>query len=349
MIPFDERWIHQLEKQYGSKHPWERPSMYRIAIDDGLAPARQLINDFFEHCPQEMQHRLLPRVRSDSLFWDTYHEIVVGDMLRRSGKAPEYEHLLAPGLSPDWYVSSDGHVPGCYIEVFSYNLPPMKDTPFLVELAFRVSTIPVCSWITVAPSTGPQINQTRETAKQDSLLIQRWLTKGDWEQGQSRATEAFVFRLERLFGRPGHVTVTRKSIASFINSRRLRSEIQAKAHKYGEACWTAGCALLIAIFPNPFFGPDLEDAEVIALGRAMGYGTDAQHVSPTTLRDRSGLFTPDGPLSGLVWLTQQGGDWSSRILLNGQAHIHPPDAVLKAFDTTASSSLQRSVGDLPLT
>lgn len=311
--------------------------MYRIAINDGLAPTRQLINDFFEQCPQEMQHKLLPRVRSVNLFSDTHHEIVVGDMLARSGLVPEYERLLAPGLPPDWYVSPDGNEPGCCIEVLSYNLPPMKDTLFLQELAFRVSEIPVSAWITVAPGTGHEISQIDETAKQDFLLIQRCLTTGDWEQGQSKTTGAFVFRLERLFGHPGHVTLTRKSITSFINSGRLKSGIQAKVHKYGEACRTAGCALLIAVFPNPFLGPDLEDAEAIALGRTTGYGIDAHHACATMLRDRSGLFTPDGPLSGIVWLTPQDCNWSSRILLNEQAHIHPPDAVLRALDTTVSS------------
>jgi hypothetical protein len=337
MQPFDEQWTQRLKRQYGSKHAWEQPLKYHIATDDGLAPVRRLINNFFEQCPQETQHRLLPRVRSDNLFWDTYHEIVVGDMLARSGLAPEYEHLLAPGLPPDWYMSSDGHAPGCYIEVFSYNLPPMKDTPFLVELAFRVSEIPVCAWITVAPSVGYEINQTDETAKQNFRRIEGWLATGDWEQGQSRPTGEFVFRLERLVRHPGHVTLTRKSIASFINTGRLRNEIQAKVHKYGETCWTAGCALLIAVFPNPFFGPGLEDAEAITLGRTTGYGTDVHHACPTILRDRSGLFTPDSPLSGLVWLTPQDGNWSSHILLNEQAHIHPPDAVLRALDTTVSS------------
>jgi hypothetical protein len=213
----------------------------------------------------------------------------------------------------------------------------MKDTPFLVELAFRVAEIPVCAWITVASSVGYEINQTDETAKQNFRRIGGWLATGDWEQGQSRPTGELVFRLERLVRHPGHVTLTRKSIASFINTGRLRNEIQAKAHKYGEACWKSGCGLLIAVFPNPFFGPDLEDAEAIALGRAMGYGTDAQHVSSTILRDNFGLFTGDDLLSGLVWLTPQDSNWSSRILLNEQARIHPPDAVLRALNTTASS------------
>lgn len=332
MQPFDLKKIKQLEKQYGSKHEWEKPAIYHIGTDGGLAPDRKLIDEFLKCCPKETQDRLCPNLLKAKNFSDTYHEIVVGHMLLQSGLMPVYEHVL----TADWYVSPCGSEPGCYIEVLSYNLPPMKDTLFLQELAFRVSEIPVCAWITVAPGAGHEINQTDETAKQDFLLIERWLTKGDWEQGQSKTTGAFVFRLERLFGRPGHVTLTRKSIASFINSGRLKSGIQEKVHKYGEACWTAGYALLTAVFPSPFFGPDLEDAETIALGRTTGYGTDAHHACPTILRDRSGLFTPDGPLSGLVWLTPQDGNWSSRILLNEQAHIHPPDAVLRALDTTVS-------------
>jgi len=338
MQPFDKGWVERLERlerQYGSKHPWEQPLKYRIATDDDLAPARRVVNNFFQRCPQATQARLLPRVRSDKLCWDTYHEIVVGDMLSRSGLAPEYEHLLAPRLTPDWYVPPEGSEPGCYVEVFSHNLPPMKDTPVLQELAFRVLTIPVCAWITVTSSMEPESDQNGETAKQCCEHIEGWLDKGDWEQGQSRTSGAFVFRLERLPERPGHVMLTRKSIASFIDAGRLRTMIQSKVVKYGEACWKTGCSLVVAVFSNPFFGPDLEDAEAIIWGRPIGSISNAHHTCITIARDRSGLLKPDSPVSALAWLTLQDSDWSSRVLSNKRAHVRLSARMLRALDTSA--------------
>lgn len=333
MQPFDLKKIKQLEKQYGSKHEWEKPAIYHIATDGSLAPDRKLIDEFLKCCPKETQDRLCPNLLKAKNFSDTYHEIVVGHMLLQSGLMPVYEHVL----TADWYVSPCGSEPGCYIEVLSDNFELTKDEHLIREIGLRASGIPVAAWITVTPRVGDAGDQSEETPKTYIMHIQDWLSKEHWGQGQSKLAGTFEFKLEHLSSDLGHVELMPKSMARFVKPERVKRKIRDKVRKYGKACLDAGCGLLIAVFPEPLFGPDLQDAEAIALGRTTGYGTDAHHACPTILRDRSGLFTPDGPLSGLVWLTLQDGNWSSRILLNEQAHIHPPDAVLRALDTTVSS------------
>ena len=337
MQPFDEQWIEQLERQYGSKHEWEKTAIYHIATDERWAPDRKLINEFITCYPKETQDKLLSKLGKAENFSNTYHEIVVGNMLSRSGSMPVYEYVLtATSGKPDWYVSPCGSEPGCYVEVLSDNFELTKDEHLIREIGLRASGIPVAAWITVTPRVGDAGDQSEETPKTYIKRIQDWLSKEHWGQGQSKLAGTFEFKLEHLSSDLGHVELMPKSMARFVKPERVKRKIRDKVRKYGKACLDAGCGLLIAVFPEPLFDPDLQDAEAIALGRTTGYGTDAHHACPTILRDRSGLFTPDGPLSGLVWLTPQDGNWSSRILLNEQAHIHPPDAVLRALDTTVS-------------
>jgi hypothetical protein len=271
-------------------------------------------------------------------FSNTYHEIVVGNMLSRSGSMPVYEQVLtATSGKPDWYISPRGCEPGCYVEVLSDNFELTKEERLVREIGLRVLEIPVAAWITVTPRVDDVGDQSKETPKTYAKHIQDWLSREHWEQGQSKREGTFDFKLEYFSSEPGHVELTPKSMARFVKPEGVKRSIRDKVHKYGKACLDAGCGLLIAVFPEPFFGLGLEDAVTIALGRAVGYETDAQHVSPMILRDNSGLFTGDDRLSGLVWLTPRDGNWSSRILLNKQARIHPPDAVLRALDTTANS------------
>jgi len=73
------------------------------------------------------------------------------------------------------------------------------------------------------------------------------------------------------------------------------------------------------------------------LGSTTYDATTTAHSCPIVIRDDSGLFKLDFPPAGLAWITRQDSAWTSQVLLNEQAHIHPPDVVLRALDTTVSS------------
>ena len=67
MIPFDECWIHQIEKQYGLKHVWEQPDIYRIATNVNMSAAHHLANRFVDSLPDKAQARLVSNLRKGVL------------------------------------------------------------------------------------------------------------------------------------------------------------------------------------------------------------------------------------------------------------------------------------------
>lgn len=350
MKPFDEQWMNEAKKEWLSRYSedaWENTIVYHMATDEREAPARKLIAESLR-CLPKCHRRLSDKLREADHCSDTYHEIIVGHMLLRAGLLPVYEqkHALPPtGLTPDWYVPPSGGDPGCCIEVRSKNLrEPTNDERLVEELCRQALKIPVSARITLTLSAEDAGGQRQEVTVGEYLEhIQNWLTDGDWEKGQTRSAGKFTFMRELWPDGPAHVTLLPASMARFGDSCGVKDKIKEKNDKYSKACLDAKRSFLVAFFPEPFFGCDLEDAQKIMLGCTTYDATTTAHSCPIVIRDDSGLFKLDSPPAGLAWITQQDGIWTSQVLLNEQAQIRPPAAVLRALNTTAKSSLHGSV------
>jgi hypothetical protein len=268
-------------------------------------------------------------------------------MLLRAGLLPVYEqeHALPPtGLTPDWYVPPSGGDLACCIEVRSKNLALTNDERLIADLCRQASKIPVSARITLTLSAEDAGGQRQEVSVEEYLEhIQNWLAGRHWEKGQTRSAGKFTFTRELWPDGPAHVALLPAYMARFGDSVLVKEKIEEKIGTYGKACMHANCSLLIAFVQEPFFGCDLEDVQKIMLGTTTYDATTTAHSCPIVIRDDSGLFKLDSPPAGLTWVTQQNGIWTSQALLNKQARIHPPDGVLRALDTNASTSLHDSV------
>lgn len=332
--------MKQATKRHRPEDAWENTIVYHIATDEHESPARKLIAELLRCLPEDY-NRLSRNLSQVDHCSDMYHEIIVGYMLSRAGLLPVYERDALPptDLTPDWYVPPSGGDPGCCIEVRSKNLrEPTDDERFVEELCRRASKIPVFAYITLTPRADDAGGQRQEVSVEEYLEhIQNWLAGGHWEKGQTRSAGKFTFMRELWPDGPAHFTLLPAYMARFGDSRGVKDKIKEKIDKYGKACLDAKRSFLVAFFPEPFFGCELEDAQKMVLGSTTYDATTTAHSCPIVIRDDSGLFKLDFPPAGLAWITRQDSAWTSQVLLNEQAHIHPPDVVLRALDTTVSS------------
>lgn len=352
MEPFDKQWMNKAKRNWlkqSSRHSedaWENTIVYHMATNEREAPARKLIAELLR-CPPEDHNRLSKNLSEVDHCSDTYHEIIVGYMLSRAGLFPVYErHVLPPtGLSPDWYVPPSGSDPGCCIEVRSKNLRESTNDERLVEeLCRQALQIPVPARISLTLSAEDAGDQSEEIPVEEYLeRVRDWLADGHWEKGQTRSTGKFTFMRELWPDGPAHVTLLPGCMARCSDSGLVKEKIEEKIRRYGKACLDADCSFLVVFFPELFFGCELEDAQKIVLGTTTYDATTTAHSCPIVIRDDSGLFKLDFPPAGLAWITRQDSTWTSQVLLNKQARIHPPDGVLRALDTNASTSLHDSV------
>ncbi len=326
MEPFDEEWMNEAKREWlkqSSRHSedsWESTIVYYMATDEREAHARKLIAETLRLLPKAHDN-LSKRLRQVDHCSDTYHEIIVGYMLLRAGLLPVYEQgdvLSLIDRTPDWYVPPSDGDPGCCIEVRSKNLrEPTNDERLVEELYRQALKIPVSAHITLTLSAEDAGGQRQEISVEEYLEhIQNWLVGGHWEKGQTRSTGKFTFMRELWPDGPAHVTLLPASMARFGDCRGVKDKIKDKIDKYGKACLDANCSFLVAFFLEPFFGCELGDAQ--------------KKITP-------GLFKLNSPPAGLAWVTQQDDTWTSQVNLNKQARIPPPDAVLRALNTTASS------------
>ena len=106
MTVFTAQWVKDLRSHSETFPIHRRPPAYFIATDAELRPTREEIEQWVQDLPPHSQKILIPRLQSSENFRQTYHELVVGGLLKERGLRIEYERDI-DGKTPDWYVSTN--------------------------------------------------------------------------------------------------------------------------------------------------------------------------------------------------------------------------------------------------
>jgi hypothetical protein len=334
MIPFDEHWIHHIERQYGLKSKLEQPYIYHIATNPDAAATRHLANRFVDRLPAKVQAGFIRRLRTGSSFSDAFHEVVVGEMLARCGPLPEYEAELAAKKTPDWHIRRCDGQNACAVEVVSRNT--QVDSPS--ELVLRLRQIPrgvvlnmECASEHVALSSGE--------AKRIASSVWKWLGSASTVTDSKLQIHEFCFTVLAIQSGDDHVAVIQDFDAIWVDLRPLRSVVVEKVHKYTAVCRDSGTALVIAVVADVGAGASTRSAESILLGSLKGTlvfdKSTGQVLSTRWYRAHDGIFERYPYLGATAWITCHGLDtWTSTLFVNPLCDTPIPSQVLKGLQST---------------
>lgn len=246
MIPFDEHWIHQKDRQYGLKSKLERPYIYLIATNAEMAATRHLANRFVDSLPDKAQNRFIQTLRRGPSFSDAFHEIVVGEMLARCGPLPQYETELVPGKTPDWYLSPGSGQIACAVEVVSRNTQDGQGSHSLGELDLRLEQIPLGVILSVE-FASEQIMMSSGESKELASVVRKWLESSGTVPNSTLQRGGFSFTVLSMQSGVNHVCTILDPDAIRVDPRPLRRLVATKVHKYAGVCQDNGIALVVAV------------------------------------------------------------------------------------------------------
>ena len=344
MEPFDEHWIHQIERQYGLKHRWEQPDIYRIATNANMWAARTLANRFVDSLPDEAQAKLVSKLRKDKSFSDAFHEIVVGAMLTKCGPIPDYEPELTTGKTPDWYVAPRGGEIGCTVEVVSRNTADRVGKRSLDELLLRLRQIPLQAALSlgfVSDDSDPLPSNPKQVASD----VQKWLEASDTAPQSTLLRDGVLFTVLSMNTGIETVNTIIDPVAFRVDSHALSKLIASKVQKYAGICQNGGSALVVAVVADPVTGLDTEDVESVLFG-SVKYPIAVDKTTKRPLlkqpyRSHDGIFEHYLGLSAVAWVVQNGPDtWTSTLYRNPACNILLPDQVLKGMQSTLAIARQ---------
>ncbi len=338
MIPFDEHWIHQIGKQYGSKHQWEQPDVYRIATNTNMSATRTLVNHFVDALPDIAQAKLVPKLRKDTSFSDAFHEIVVGAMLTACGPIPDYEPKLTAEKTPDWYVAPRGEEIACVIEVASCNPPDGRRNNSLEELVLRLEEIP-CQVVLDVAFTSGNANLLADTPKQIASDVQKWLELTGAAPRSTMQRGGITFTVLSSRSDSGTIEVILDPDAFWVNSNHLRRLITDKAKKYTDMCQKNGMAFVIAVVVDPVTGLGTDNLKSVLSGTLrcpIAFDKARQHpLLKQPYRFHDGVFEDYPGLNAVAWIAQnEPNAWTSTLYLNPVCNVPLPEQVLKGLQST---------------
>lgn len=340
MIPFDECWIHQVEKRYGSKRVGEQPDIYRFATSAKMSAARNFVNRFVGSLPDEAQKRFVSTLRSNAGFSNAFHEIVVGAMLAEYGPVPGYELNSVTGKTPDWYVAPRGGGIACDVEVFSRNTrDARKDNPFN-DLILRLTRIPGQAVLTVEFASD-SANMLTDAPKQIASDVRKWLESPGVAPQSTMQRGGVTFTVLPMKSSSGTVQIIPPPIAFWVDSNDLNQLIAEKARKYRSICNNGETALVVAVVADPATGLDTEELELVLYG-SVKYPIVFDETTKRPLlgqpyRAHDGIFYRYPGLNAVAWVAQAQNEpntWISTLYMNPTCNFPLPDQVLKGLQST---------------
>lgn len=338
MIPFDERWIHRVKGRHGLNHEWERSVTYRIATNANMAATRHLANRFVDRLPDKTQVKFIQRLRDGENFFDTFHEVVVGEMLARCGPLPEYETELAANKTPDWYLPPRSGQIACAVEVVSRNTQDGQGNRRLSELVFRLGEIPVGVVLNME-SASEHVVLSSGKSKEIASNVWKWLKSASAVPNSRLQMGEFSFTVLPMQSGDDHVCIIQTFDAIRIDPRSLGSLVAKKAHKYAGVCQDSGTALVIAVIADVATGSSIRSAESMLLGSVKGSvvldKSTGQILSKRSYRAHDGVFEHYPRLSGVAWVEEnQPSTWTSTLFMNPACTLRLPDQVLRGLQST---------------
>jgi len=324
MQVFTDEWVRRIRSRYERLPSYQRPYIYSIATSDACQTMRAEIEEWIADLPQVSQKSLIRKLQSPENFMQTYHELAVGNILKRLGYQVEYEKSIAD-LTPDWYVQPRGEMPAFIVEVFTANISDIMSCKErqVRDLLGRLQRIPIgvvlrIKFYRTEVTLDPRLNK-RITKK-----IQQWLTDNAPPVGAQLCLGGIIFEIiHRDVSYPNVRFIATGEIFR-VNPRPLLKNLEAKIRKYKKLFTEAGIPLVIAVVADPRTGLGLDDLVDVLFGQEavevffekstgaiIGQG-------PTRMAD--GLLRKTIPeLSAIVWVWEFLGEWRIKAVHNQKA------------------------------
>ncbi len=120
MLVFTDDWVQKIRRRYEQYPDYQKPWLYTVTTSDKLQTVRNEIEEWVNWLPQSDRSKVIKNLQSKN-FIQTYHELAVGNILKRSGYQLEYEKEFDDNLTPDWYVQPNKGTPAFIVEILTAN------------------------------------------------------------------------------------------------------------------------------------------------------------------------------------------------------------------------------------
>jgi hypothetical protein len=314
MHVFTNDWICKLRAHCNSRPEYEWPLVYSVATADQYGAQRAEIEQWIAHLPKASQDKLIPKLQSEQ-FVETYHELVVWNILRERGFSPEYEKQLNQ-LTPDWYVPAGHRTPAFVVEVFTANPSDAARArrQHIEDLHCRIAAISFGAAVGFDPSEA-QCEFTPQNNKRIAAALRDWFECSDPPVGAEKDLEGMTFRIDER--KPSYRTVQLHYPleAAFVDQGLLSRKIEAKVDRYKSVAVAGGLPFVVAIIPDFFTGLGLWALLSVLYGvHTMNevLGKSPREISECPPAEpREGLFWRARALSVAAWIDKDNnGQWT---------------------------------------
>lgn len=312
MLVFTEEWQQELINRYKTlkKHEW--PPAYCVAMKDRFRPMRESIETWVADQSENSRAKLIENFKSPKekdRFLHTYHELVVGSLLKASGLQTEYEKKINE-KTPDWYVSTKNMLQHFIVEVFTKNISDSKVRwdAWRTDLNKSLRLIPfnVCIELSSTQRTDPPaFDRNEETASR----IKTWLEKKRPEIGDQLQLEDLIFEVTVCDSPSRTVWLEGYNDFSFVNSTPIKLNILDKIENYEGLITSSSIPLVVAVVAGSGTLYETEELETAIYGRDK----------------KGGLFACCPLLSGVIWASRKKmAEWEMKSYLNPLAQNRLP-------------------------
>jgi len=276
---------------------------------------RESIEAWVADQPEDSRTKLIDNFQSPKekdRFLHTYHELVVGNLLKASGLETEYEKKIN-GKTPDWYVSIKD-LPQCFIvDVFTKNISDSKVRwdMWRADLNERLRLIPlkVCIELSSTQRADPPASDENEEI---ASRIKTWLELKKPKFGDRLQLEDFFFEVTYCDSPFRGVWLEGYNDFSYANPIPIKQNILRKIECYTNLVKSKNLSLVVAVVPGSGLLEDIEELKTAI------YGKDKM----------DGLFVCQPLLSGVIWVSRKSmAEWKMEHRLNPQAQYPLPAKV----------------------
>jgi len=317
---FSEDWLQLQGNRYSSYPKYQWPKPFFIATDESFRAIRDDVERLISDLPCDSQKSAIAKLRSDEQFWETYHELAVGNLLRNLGLKTEYENQLN-GLTPDWLVSTSDGSEKFIVEVFTQNVSASDkaEDKQMADLTNRLKQIPIDVFISIDVDLALRKEKlTSQRVKKVFNSVKQWLEKQktNFQPEFSVDEFSFLIRLKNV----GYSSLQYGyGLQSITTPESLRANLVKKFYKYRFLAEANKLPLLIAVVPGLETRHQFGDTEM----NWIFYGESQKPIVVS-----KGLFADKPLFSGAILANWQSpGQWLMQSYLNPLAKFPLPASI----------------------
>lgn len=315
--------MSELRRRYEKRPVYQRPRIYDIAVGPDCETLRAEIEDWVAGLASAVRPEVISKLRSAKGFVQTYHELAVGNILRRLGHEVEYEKNVG-GLTPDWCANATNGRLVFVVEVFTVRPPEsaQKRDARRRHLLGRIEQIPLGVVLHIKVDSGASMD-SQGTSKAIAKQVRDWLLGGNSSVGDTLDVKGVTFKLLARNPKLSSVGCICPGGAFFVNSYPLRRALLEKTGKYKSVALNLGIPLVVAAVADLSTGLDSGDFEDVLLGgdavQVVFDTASDELVQQRRVRKPNGLFQRCPGLSAGLWVWRSIGEWQVKALHNSGA------------------------------